>query len=128
MFSILLLRASSIGLSEARIWSGSACILAVGVASSRSEEALKAGLSGPLVSTKLSSESKPNSLNGHANCTVGLFLEILIIPLLLLGLAGWIRVSLETQPPSALLNCLPTPRPYDVCTISSIHQTGVEAG
>jgi hypothetical protein len=32
VFSILLLRASSIGLSKARIWSRSACILAVGSA------------------------------------------------------------------------------------------------
>jgi hypothetical protein len=80
------------------------------------------------VITKPSSETEPNSLNGHANCTVGLFLGILVIPLLLLGLAGSIRISLETRPPRALLNCLPAPRHYDVCTIGSIHQTGVEAG
>jgi hypothetical protein len=60
--------------------SNSAFILAVGVGSSGPEEVREAGRSGPLVIGKLFPETELNSLNGHVNCTDGLFWGILVMP------------------------------------------------
>src|ERR1700692_448484 len=102
MFSILFNRASSIDLSRARIWSKSACILAVGVGSSGPEATRKAGRSGPLIIRNTSPETETNSLNAWVTCTAGLFLGILVIPLVLLGVGRLDHDLLETHGTGAI--------------------------
>jgi hypothetical protein len=60
---------------QPRIWSRSACILAVRVGSSGPEEPREAGLSGPAIIKEYSAETEPNSLNDCAKCTAGLFIR-----------------------------------------------------